>query len=1063
MRMSFLRNDELRILLVYALLRRRMIAMLVSFLLLIPQPGFSDNEKKLENQVSVQQKTKISGRVVDADGFTMPGVSVVLKKDKGIGTVTDSEGRYTISCASGDVLVFSFLGYKTLEKTARDANGITLTLEEDAVAIDEVVVVAFGKQKKESVVSSITTINPAELVVPSSNLTTAFAGRLAGVIAYQRSGEPGLDNADFFIRGVTTFSTGGKKDPLILIDGIEMESSDLARINPDDIASFSVMKDANSAALYGSRGANGVILVTTKEGVAEKLNINIRAELSSSRNSELVELADPITYMRLHNEAVRTRDPLTELPYSSSKIYNTARGTDYIRYPSVDWYNYLLKNHTFNQRVNANISGGGKAVQYYIAANLQHDTGILKESPENMLNNNIDLLRFQLRSNITIKLTPQTKAIIRSYGSFDDSHGPKQGGKDVFIMSRNANPVMFLPYYPKDAANEYTNHILFGTAPGYSNPLAQVASGYKEAKASMMLSQIEIDHQFDRALKGLSVRGTFNIKRNSYYDLQRSYNPFYYYPLETTDDSYQLYCVNPETGTEYLSYDFGSKYVTSSMYGELRLGYQKTFADKHDMNLLLIGALRDETDTRVSNIQQSLPKRNLSTAARLAYGYDSRYFIEANFGLNGSERFDESHRYGFFPSIGGGWMISNESFMKSTEKVITSLKFKATFGWVGNDQIGSLSDRFFHLSQIDLANTSRGYTFGEELKNTRNGILISRYANNQITWEVAKKMNLGIEATFFKDFTINADYFTERRSNILQLRSDIPTTMGLVSIPQANVGIAKGQGAEAEIKYQKYFNSNMRLIINGNFTYATSKYVQYEEPDYSDVPWRSRIGQKLSQPYGYIAERLFIDENEVKNSPKQTFGTYGAGDIKYKDINGDGVINEDDKVPIGLPLTPEIIYGAGFSLNIYNFDVSCFFQGSGRSSFLITPSDIQPFIKQGQRGLLQNIADNHWSEANRDLYAFWPRLSDHDIDNNNEVSTWWLRDGTFIRLKTVEIGYSLPKKITQKAQIQMARIYASGSNLWLWSKFKMWDPEMADGGLGYPIQRVFNVGINIQF
>ncbi len=1045
------------------------IVMIVLLGLITSEICFSSNGKNTNDAVLIQQKIKISGRVVDKDGFPMPGVNVVIKSNKNFGVATDVEGRYAIECNPDEILIFSMLGYKQMEMIAKDINGVAITLEEDTVTMDEVVVVAFGKQKKESVVSSISTVNPGELIVPSSNLTTAFAGRLAGVIAYQRSGEPGLDNAEFFIRGVTTFSTGGKKDPLILIDGIEMEPTDLARINADDIASFSVLKDANSAALYGSRGANGVILVTTKEGIADNMSINIRAELSSSGNSELVKLADPITYMRLHNEAVKTRNPMVSTPYSSEKIYNTERGINPLIYPAVDWYDYMIKDRTFNQRFNTQISGGGKAVQYFITGNLQHDTGILKESANNMLSNNIDVLRFQLRSNITIKLTPNTQVIVRSYGAFDDQHGPIQGGQEVFMLTRSANPVMFMPYYPKDESTQYINHIMYGKLDPYYNPLAEVASGYKDAKTSMMLSQIEVEHRFDNMLKGLILKGTYNIKRNSYYDLTRSYKPFYYTPVKNADGNYQLFNLNPEGGTEYLDYTFGRKSVTSTMYGEFRAGYQRLFVDRHDINITLVGSLRDETNTEVTTIQQSLPKRNISTAARLAYGYDSKYFIEGNFGYNGSERFDKKHRYGFFPSIGAGWMVTNESFMKGVEKALTSLKLKATYGLVGNDQIGRLEDRFFYLSQVNLRDANRGYYFGQELNYYQNGISLIRYANDLITWEKAKKMNIGIEMTLFKDLTINADYFTERRSNILLTRTDIPTTLGLVTTPQHNVGVGKGVGAETELKYQKYFNKDLQLIINGNFTYASSEYLKYEEPDFSDIPWRSRIGQKISQPFGYIAERHFIDEEEVKNSPKQTFGEYGAGDIKYKDISGDGQINSDDQVPIGLPTTPEINYGIGFTLKYKCLDFSCFFQGEARTSFMIAPQKIQPFVNndltpRGQSGLLEAIANDYWSENNRNLYAFWPRLSEAKNNNNTQPSTWWLRDGSFLRLKSAEIGYTLSENLTKKAHIKMARIYANGMNLaLLWSNFNMWDPEMDDGGLGYPIQQVINLGLNIQF
>lgn len=1033
------------------------------------------NETEIVRDVA-QQRVKVSGRVVDKDGFSLPGVSIVIKERRGVGTITDVEGKYSIECASNETLVYSFIGYTSKEEKATEVNNVAIVLEEDAIALDEVQVVAFGTQKKESVISSISAVKPDELRVPSSNITTAFAGRMSGVIAYQRSGEPGLDNAEFFIRGITTFSAGGKKDPLILIDGIEMTSTDLARLNVDDIASFSVMKDANAAALYGARGANGVILVSTKEGKADQISVNVRAELSSSANTDLVALADPITYMRLHNEAVRTRDAMTELPYTSSKIRETELGTNPLMYPSVDWYNYMLKDRTFNQRVNMNITGGGKAVQYYLAANYQHDTGILKESKENLFNNNIDINRIQVRSNVTIKLTPATTAIVRAYGSFDDQTGPRRGtvdGKSVsggvyaFHLARNATPVQFLPYYPKDEANEFTNHILFGMGSelgSFTNPLAVITSGFREESSSMMLIQMELNHKFSGRLDGLFAKGVFNVQRNASYSLQRGYNPFYYHPATTLDGSYQLIALNPDTGTEYLDFTGGSSNVLSTIYGEFRLGYNKVFDDVHDLNALLVGTVRNETgltNEAESLLYATLPRRNLSSAGRLAYGYDSRYFAEFNFGYNGTERFAKKNRFGFFPSAGVGWIISNEEFMEGMKDVISNLKLKATYGLVGNDQIGSRYDRFFYLSQISMSGS--GYWFGNN-RDYRSGITIGRYANDQITWEIAKKTNLGVEIGLFGDLTMLVDYFTETRENILQSRTDIPTTMGLRAVPMANVGIGKGKGFEVELKYQKNFNKDLWTVVNGNFTYATSRYKKLEEPDYSDAPWKLLTGYKINQLRGYIAERLFIDEEDVNNSPKQNLGgTYGAGDIKYKDINNDGVINADDIVPIGYPTVPEIIYGTGLSMGYKGFDLSCFFQGSARSSFMINSANITPFINNGQRGLLQYIADDHWSETNRNIYAFWPRLSAHQVANNNVNSTHWLRNGAFIRLKTAEIGYTLPKKMTEKFHVSMFRVYASGTNLFHWSSFKMWDPEMAGNGLGYPVQRVFNLGVNINF
>lgn len=1010
----------------------------------------------------------VSGRIIDQTGVGIIGASISVKGTS-LGTTTDMAGKFAISIPSGAVLVISSVGYQAqeigiarLEKKEIEVTMIPSTTDED-----NVVVVAFGQQKKESVISAISTIKPSDLKVPSSNLTSAFAGRLSGVIAYQRSGEPGLDNAEFFIRGITSFSTAGKKDPLILIDGIEMSTNDLARLNVDDIASFSVMKDANAAALYGARGANGVILVTTKEGKVDKLSFTLRAEQSSSYNSELVGLADPITYMRLHNEAVRTRDPMVPLPYSSSKIRETELGINPLMNPSVDWYNYLIKNKAVNRRVNMNITGGGQAVQYYLAANYQNDQGILKESKENLFSNNINVDRFQLRSNVTIKFAPTTTGIVRAYGSFDDRTGPIAGGAQVFSAARNATPVQFLPFYPKDSANEFTQHILFGMAQegSYTNPLASVVSAYKEQKQSMMMLQLEMDHKFTGALKGLSVRGIYNGMRNGFYDFSRGYSPFYYYPATTIDGSYHLVAINPDQGTEYLTFNDGEKVVMATQYGEARLGYTKVFNKVHDLNITLVGTIRSEsgvadTVTVIQRLFATLPKRNISSAGRFAYGYDSRYFAEFNYGYNGSERFAKQNRYGFFPSVGVGWMVSNEKFMEGLKDVISTLKLSATYGKVGNDQIGAWYDRFFYLSRVNMAGA--GYWFGFD-RGYRTGITIERYANDLITWEIAKKTNARLELELFNNLTIITDYFAETRENILQTRQDIPSTMGLRTIPQANVGVARGKGFETELQYRKTFQKGLWATVNGTFTYATSKFKEYEEPDFSDIPWRSRIGLKISQPIGLIAERLFIDEDEVRNSPRQMFGEYAAGDIKYKDINNDGQIDGDDMVPIGYPTVPEIIYGGGFSVGYKAFDLSLFFQGSGRSSFFISPSAITPFINRGQRGLLQYIADDHWSETNRDVNAFWPRLSEYQINNNNQTSTYWLRNGSFVRLKSAEAGYTLPERWTRRVRMNSLRFYASGINLFVWSKFKMWDPEMAGNGLGYPVQRVINFGLNATF
>lgn len=1012
-----------------------------------------------------QNLVKITGVVKDETGETLPGVAVQIEGSPR-GVTTDIDGSFSIEVKPTDKLTFSYLGMEPQTHPVGKQRTFNVVLKTKVDELEEVTVVAFAKQKKESVLASITTVKPSELKVPSSNLTTALAGRMAGIISYQRSGEPGQDNADFFVRGVTTFGTG-KADPLILIDGVEFSSQDLSRLNVDDIASFSIMKDANATALYGARGANGVILVTTKEGAEGKAKLSFRYESSLSTPAEKVELANPIDYMLLHNEAVRTRDPLGVLPYSNKKIAMTGIGNPNV-YPATDWYNLLMKDNTVNHRANVNVSGGGKVARYYVAASFSQDNGNLRMDSRNNFNNNINLKKYLLRSNVNINLTKTTEMIVRMHGTFDDYSGPLEGGAGVYNKIMKTNPVLFPAYYMPDSKNALTQHILFGNADGgkYINPYADMVKGYKESANTQILAQLELKQNLDFWIKGLSARALFNTSRYSASDVSRSYNPFFYDIVDynQAEDSYTLRSLNPLDGSEWLSYSEGGKTVTSATYFEGVLQYNNKFADLHNVSGLLVFTTREQRTSNAGSLQASLPYRNIGLAGRATYGYDDRYFAEFNFGYNGSERFAKAERFGFFPSAGVGYMISNEKYFESYKHYITKLKLKATYGLVGNDQIGKAEDRFFFLSNVKLNDSGKGYNFGTDFGYNRPGVSISRYEDPYITWETATKQNYGFELSLFDKLEIQGDFFLEKRKNILQERSFIPTSMGLQAKPSSNVGKTSARGYDMSVDYSQSFNKDFWLSIRGNFTYATGKYDLYEEPDYENTPWRRLTGQKLGQTMGYIAERLFVDEEDVRNSPKQQFGEYMAGDIKYKDINKDGVIDEDDQVPIGYPTNPEIIYGAGFSLGYKGLDFSAFFQGSARSSFWIDPKAISPFVVDdngGQTALLQAIADSHWSENNRNAHALWPRLSNKLIDNNNETSTWFMRDGSFLRLKSVEIGYTFPRKWTSKIHLDVLRLYLSGSNIFCLSNFKLWDVEMAGNGLGYPIQRVFNIGINV--
>ena len=1038
---------------------------------IIIQPKGEKSVKKAP--VQKQEKKTIKGTITDEKGDPMPGVTVVVVGSTR-GVITDIDGGYEIEVDPIDKLRFSFIGMEDQEIDVAGKTQIDVKLLQKTENLDGVTVVAFAKQKKSSVMAAIETIRPSDLKVPSSNLTTALAGRMAGIISYQTSGEPGKDNAEFFIRGIMTFGHNSK--PLILVDGMELTTDDLARINPDDIASFSIMKDATSTALYGARGANGVVYVTTKEGVEGEATVNVRYETSLSEATKNIELADPITYMLMHNEAVRTRNPIGLLPYSLNKVDQTIAGGDPVLYPTTDWYKELFEDRASSQRLNVSVSGGGKVARYYLAASVTQDNGSLKVDGRNNFNSNIDLKKYGVRSNVNLNLTETTKAKILFDANFDKYTGPLDGGGDIYKKVMRTNPVLFRPYYEADEDHKYTNHILFGNSGdgNYFNPYADLVKGYKDYDRSKFNVTLELHQDLDFLTEGLKASATVNGNKFSFFDVRRQYQPYFYEPMVHPETKkLSLKPLNEESGTEYINYVPGGKKLESTFYMESKLFYNRLFNDKHDIGAMLVYTMREKVIAFQSNLQKSLPYRNMGLSGRATYGYNDKYFGEFSFGYNGSERFSKKHRFGFFPSAGIGYMVSNEAFFEPLKRVVTKFKLKSTYGLVGNDAIGKDDDRFFYLSQVNMNDFKRrGYTFGKNRDNFRSGVSISRYANDEITWETAKKLNLGVELTLFDKIEIHADYFTEHRENILMNRVQY-ASMGLQSNVRANVGEAKGRGVEVSLDYQDTFGPDLWIQARANFTYATNEIYKKEEPDYSATPWLSKVGQNLKQKWGLIAERLFVDEEEVKNSPVQGFGEYHAGDIKYRDVNGDGKVTNLDIVPIGNPEVAEINFGFGFSAGYKGLDISCFFQGATNVSFWVNPVYTAPFLDVTYRGenfkdkknnqLLKVWADSYWSETNRDVYAKWPRLSETPILNNMQTSTWFMQDGSYLRMKSAEIGYTLPENLVNKFKLTKCRVYLSGSNLFTFSNFKLWDPGMKGNGLGYPIQRVYNAGINLTF
>ena len=1043
----------------------------------------------------------ITGKVTDENGESLPGVNIKVKGFE-IGVITNVDGTYKLSVPDeATTLIFSYIGYITEEIPIEGKTEIDITLLPNIEELDEIVVVGFGTQKKESVVGAMSSVKPSELKIPASNLTTALAGRVAGVVSYQTSGEPGADNAQFFVRGVASFN--GQNGPLILIDGVELTVDDLARLQPDDIESFSVLKDPTTTAIYGARGANGIILVTTKMGEEGPAKVNLRIETSLSEPVSLVNLADPVTHMRLQNEANRTRGDFPT--FTEEQINGTIRSGNPNLYPATDWYEELFRDYALTTRVNLTVRGGGRKVRYYVAGSFNKDNGLLKVDKTNNFTNGINLRRYLLRSNINIDMHENTEMIVRLHSTIDDYRGPLQGGNAIYNAAVRTSPVRFPAVYDPDPSLLGVPHITFGNGlaprgllgftdggddgntPVWFNPYAELQRGYRDTRRQLSLVQLEFKQDLSSIIPGLSARFLGNANSTSFFENRRAYQPFFYRvsSFDPFTEDYRLIRTAQGSGDEALDLIGGNRINNSVLYMEAAMNYYQTFGGKHNVSGLFVFTAREFLDGNATNVQLSLPSRNLTFAGRYNYDYDNRYFAEFNFGYNGSERFAKNNRFGFFPSFGVGWLISNEPFFDGRLGAISRLKLRGSFGWVGNDRIGNTrEDRFFYLSEVDLTSGENAARFGREFDNIIPGVRISRYANPLVTWELARKANVGLELNLYDDaIQFRVDAFHEKRSSILQNRADIPSTLGLQAPLQTNVGEVIAKGVDASLDVNHYFNNDFWITARTTFVYADNEFSVFEEPNFAGIgaPWRSNVGNNVNVAQGYIAERLFLDDEEAINSPAQ-FGApgvdYGGGDIKYKDLNGDGVITTLDQAPIGKPTIPKITYGFGVSAGYKRFDFNIFFQGLAETSFFINPITTGPFVNSiqeaginavgsgngilSENGILQAFADDYWSEENRNPYALWPRLSADIVENNIQRSTWWLRDGSFLRLKQVEIGYNIINNRDDKG-ISNVRIYASGTNLVLWSKFKLWDAELGGNGLNYPLQRVANLGINIGF
>ena len=1022
------------------------------------------------------QLIAVTGRVVDEKGNPIPGATVLIQGTTQ-GVATDADGRYTINTRSEDALRISFIGYKTEVVPLKGKTKLNVRLNPTAENIEEVTVVAFGEQKKESVVSAITTVDARTLKSSSSDLTSKFAGKIAGIVGWQTGGIPGAlteeeMNTKFYIRGITSFQSKANIDPLILIDGVESSKLDLSRMTPEDIETFSVMKDASATAMYGARGANGVILITTKKGQEGSVYTSVRYEAVLSMPTREIEVVDPINYMKMYNQALLARNPDATPQYSVERIERTGSPSypSWV-YPANDWYDIMFHDYSINHRAGLNIRGGSRLVQYYTSVNYVRDEGMLKTDRLNQFKCNIENSTFSFRTNLNIDLSAGIRLNINTSANLDKYRGPYADVSQAYYLAFNASPVDFAPTYPADESSNWP-HLRFGAVDqNTTNPYLILHQGYKDRRRYSAVARAEYIHNLSTLLKGLELRASVSMNQTGYYANAYKTVPYMYalkdYDFET--GVHQLNALNSSEASRTLTKDTDGQHTNSSqstqMSYEVR-GLHVAAWGEHQTSLTVVFNAQETTYSQTASVLDGIPNRNMGVSMRGTYGWRDKYFAEASFGYNGSERFAKDHQFGFFPALGAAWIASKERFLADhTAHWLSFLKFRFSWGKVGNDGVIK-TPRFTHLPLLDNDSALDPAPSGNNISRP----YVASYPNEKLTWEIAEQSNIGIETKFFGGIVeLNADIYQEIRHNILDYRYTMPSTTGVEKPQIGNVGKARSRGIDLSGKIQHAFTPDLWMILNGTFTYSKATYREIEEAT-SKPEWQRREGHELSQQIGYIAEGLFRDQAEINNSPTQG-GDIMPGDIRYRDINEDGVIDVNDATYIGFPTTPRVIYGFSGFFNFKNIEFSFAFQGSGKRAFFMNPQNISPFVDN--RAMLKAIYDDHWSADNMKEHPFWPRLSTQSITAHNPQEAWtgseerrstyFMRECSFLRCTSIELAYNLPREFLQRLRMQTVKFYARVNNPFLITNFKVWDVELGDNGFNYPIQRTWSIGLNLSF
>ena len=1065
---------------------------LVVLLSAVPYAAFSGNGSLSEVSESMQAGTQtVSGTVQDQDGTPLIGVTVTSSPSNGV--VTDVNGKFTIKVPSGAELTFSYLGYKTVKVKVGARTTINVKMESDSQQLEEQVVVGYGTQKKVSVVASISSVNSKELRQSSSpNLANALAGRLAGLTSLQSGGsQPGFDDADLYLRGAST--TNGTR-PLILIDGVPRDN--IRTLDANEVATVSVLKDAAATAVYGVRGANGVILITTKRGEVGQTKLDISFDQSFQAFTREPERVDSWEFMTLRNEANRN-DGMNE-EYSGkmiSRSLNPLMGLDpndpdyalkaarrHYMYPNHDWYREIFKKWSPQSRVNINISGGTEKLQYFVNASYLHQGGNLHTEPKSKLGYDPQarMTRYSFRSNLDYNITKNFKAFL-NLGSYIEKVGmpgtTTYGGdnkwmiRDLIHCTVGMKPMTVGPTTP-DASLGYDvipDKVIRPVETDRSPFESVNRKGYRDETRTNLNASIGGEWNMTFITKGLSLKGmaSFDAVANTILGGDITEMSF---ATSVDEDNDQIYFAADRelNGTLSLSKSGYTNY-TVNLQGSLN--YSRTFG-KHDVGAMIL-VQRDFWETNGAPL--NMPYNMMGMAARVTYGFDNRYLLDANMGYNGSEQFSPKNRFGFFPSFAVGWVVSNENFLKGN-KVITNLKLRASYGKVGSDKIGD--NRFLYLSNHTYS-SSGGVAVGGY-----GTIYENRPGNYNLQWEVSKKQNYGIDLQLWSDWSITFDYFIEQRSKILKTQGMAPQFAGVPQWPYLNLGVVDNSGYELEINYNKSFNKDLFLSVKGNFSYNHNKVKFWDEVPYADgyyYKYRT-TGQSLDQTFGYkidwsngngyfnTQEELdkytegYVDENGVEHKGI-TYNLSTApqlGDFKYIDQNGDGIIDEKDRVPIGYTKVPRVSYGLNVSLNYKWFDFTVFLQGVGKYSSYYSGQGVYENIYQG------TFFKYHKTAWTAERYAAgqkitYPRLSTGEICSKIQ-NDFFVMDRAFIRLKAIELGYTLPSNALRAIGINKLRVYFRGDNLVTWDRLRTstTDPEQTDQ-IGYPIVKTFNFGFNVTF